>query len=541
MAVIEPPGGGGVSIAASGWVAIADIAVPSGTVTSKVFQNPGDDTVLQSCTVSGTGLDVTVRSSYPKVTVNGTPATLPPATDTGHYEGTVSITIAGTGTVLANCITANETVGAEDDALVTLLAPPVILTLSFTGGYPGAPTQTELKENDQFNITLTADKNFDQVEIIDHEAGQSKIIGVAPTSSTTVAIDIADRGNLAVLRRARVRVRDAVTGANSVTRDTDELGGSVDGTDLVNVNDFAYSVTLGTPTYPGIQQALKAAESATVPSVNDYAGAPGDTALWDSPGVELTIPSPAVIGASKVVSRLGGTYNVSVNNLRITLFRAANGNTTVVQRVVQIANVLQTIDITLSATRLRSGGNHGTTAQDHSVQINSDQLLLSAPSLAADAGGNRGTFQGGGFTGAGATWNRDLRVDETAPDEKGTFTFTTLVATGLAGLVQSTINSGASYTLGGFVARTLNYPAFTANSTEVVVVADETKLASGSFSNGNPGVRQPFGTADTTNPGDEGWFAPTAASGSVNIRMLHTNAVIANTVGLTLVSLEETV
>ena len=539
MAVIKPPGGSGVSIAASGWVAIEDIDVPSGTVSSRLWQDGPNNTILQSATVSGTGIDVTVRSSYPLVTVNGTPATLTPAADGGHYEGTVSITIAGSGTISVNCLTANNTVGAEDDMAVTLSAPPVLLTLSFTGGYPGA--QTELKEDDQFSITLTADKNFDQVEVIDFEAGKTKIIPVAPTSSATVAIDIANRGNTVAARFARVRVRDAITGANSATRDTDELGGTVDGTDLVNVNNFAYAVTLGTPTYPASQQALKAAESSTVTSTNDYAGAPGDTALWDSPGAELSIPSPTIIGASKVVSRLGGTYNVSVDNLRITLFRAANANTTVVQRVVQIADVAPTIDITLPAARLRSGGNHGTVAQDHSVQINSSQLLAGVPSLVADAGGNRGTFQGGGFTGAGATWNRDLRVDEVVPDEKGTFAFASLVATGLAGLVQNTINSGASYTLGGFVPRTLNFAPFTANSTEAVVVADETKLASGSFSNGNPGVRQPFGTADTADVGKEGWFAPTAASGTVNIRMLHTGMVAANSAGLTLASLEETV
>jgi hypothetical protein len=125
------------------------------------------------------------------------------------------------------------------------------------------------------------------------------------------------------------------------------------------------------------------------------------------------------------------------------------------------------------------------------------------------------------------------------PDEKGTFAFAALVATGLAGLIQNTIGAGSAYTLGGFVARTLNFASFTADSTETVALADETKLVSGSFGNGNPGVRQPFGTADTTDAGKEGWFAPTAASGAVQIHMLHSPTVAANSVGVTLASVEE--
>ena len=68
----------------------------------------------------------------------------------------------------------------------------------------------------------------------------------------------------------------------------------------------------------------------------------------------------------------------------------------------------------------------------------------------------------------------------------------------------------------------------------------EGNLSVGAFSNGNPGVVQPFGTPDTTDIGKEGWCAPTAASGDVNIRMLHSPTVSANSGGLTLTLVEET-
>jgi len=532
MAVIRPPGGGGTAIAASGWIAIADIDVPGGAVANKVFQNPGDDTILQSCTVSGTGLDVIVRSSYPKVTVNGTPATLPPAGDSGHYEGDVSITIAGTGPVVANCITANDEVGAEDEAAVTLEAPPVITALSFTGGYPGA--QTELKEDDQFDIQLTADKNFDQVEVLDYEAGKSKVIPVASTTSTTVTIDIADRGNTAVLRPARVRVRDASTGAYSASRDTDELGGSVDGTDLVNCNNLHPTVSISTISYPATQEALKGAESATVSNtVSDFTS----VSYVDPTGTQLNIANPSTYESSKSVTRTGGSYNVSTPNFRIIANRAANDATSSAEDVVQIADADQVITVSPATARVRSGVSPGA---DTTITISSDQQLLNAPSMDPAAG--RGTFQGS-WSGGPSVWTRDLRVpDSENPADGSSHTWLNLVTTNLAGKVVSTITTGGTYVIGGFTQRTINYPAFTANSTETFPLTDEAKLSAGAFSNGNSAVVQPFGTPDTSDVGKEGWCAPTAASGvAVNMRMLHIPSVNANTAGLTLTLVEETV
>ena len=145
-------------------------------------------------------------------------------------------------------------------------------------------------------------------------------------------------------------------------------------------------------------------------------------------------------------------------------------------------------------------------------------------------------------------WTATLTVDETAVDEKGTFTWESLVATNLANKVQNSIKitggDNDEYVLGGFVQRVVNFGAFQADSTEAVIATDENKIASGSFSNGNPGVPQPFPTADTTDVGKEGWFAPSAepvaAGTSVNIHMLHSPTAAAHG-GLTLTDLEETV
>ena len=530
MAVIGPIGSEGGK---AGWLRITDVVVPGGVASNKIFQDT-NNTVLQSCNISELAIEIEVSSSFPIAVEGANQTELTPSADGGHYEGTVSVTVVGSIGLTIGSLDPENQPGAQDTVVLTYDAPPQILTAVFTGGYPGA--QTELKAGDTFQITGTTDINADAIDIQDLDACDASLEVIAVGTAFTITGTIADRGTVTQHLAARVRARHPTSGAFGATFDTDATG-VVDGVNRVFLNNTFPSVAYDSIVYPVTQSALKASEQATV----NVTVLNTNSLIYDSPNSELSIASPTVDSPAKVVTRIAGTYNVSTNNLRVVATRSANAAQATFQTVVSIANVAPTIDITLPAARLRSGGNHGTVAQDHEVTITANQLLGSAPSLAADGGGNRGTFQGGGFTGAGSVWTRDLRVDETVPDEKGTFTFGSLAATGLSGLVQNTINSGASYTLGGFVARTLNYPAFTANSTEAVVVADQTKLASGLFSNGNQGVPQVFGTADTSDVGKEGWFAPTAASGSVNIRMLHTLMVAANTTGITLASLEETV
>jgi hypothetical protein len=470
MATIRPNPESGSAVAASGWIIMADVQVPGGTASDKVFQNPGDDTVLQSCTVSGLDIRVYVRSCYPKVLLNAAAATLSPAGDTGHYEGWVDLTIPGTGTISASCMTANEVVGAEDYLDVVYDAPPTLLTLSFTGGYPGA--QTELKEDDTFDIALTSDKDFDQVEVLDYEAGKSKFIPVAATSSTTVSIDIADRGDTSVARPARVRVRDASTGAYSATRDTDELGGTVDGTDLVNCNNLHPSIVIGVVTYPVTQQALKGSETATVAlTVTDF-----DTINHISPTFELSITNPTAYEVSKTVQRTAGSYNVSTDNLRVIATRAANDAQSIEESVVNIANVAATIDVSTPASRLRSGGNDGTSIQNHTITITGNQLLLSVD-MDEDVGGGAFTGSWAG-TPPDATWTRTLQVHD--DDTKGTYDWQNLVATNLAGINTTVVTTGGSYELGGFIARDVLWQAFQSTSESVnVEVSDYTKVQAG--------------------------------------------------------------
>jgi len=487
MALIKGQAAGGGALDGAGWVYIADAATQAaGTVTSKVWQDPPGNTILQSFTASSADLRISVRASYPSVDVDGTSATLSRDAGGGYYSGQVDITVAGSGNIIAKVFTGDGVEGDSDTTAVTLDLPPVITTLSFTGGYPGS--QTELKAGDAFQLTGTTDKPIDLVEIQNYEALQFASIGAAGTVFT-VAGTVADRGDAAVLRPGRVRVRDAATGAFSATRDTNLAGGSTDGVDVVVCSDLRPSVGFGAISYPGAQQALKGSETATViNAVNFY-----DTILYDSPPGQLLVTNPTVEESPKTVQRIAGGYNVSTNNLRVTANRVANDATTVSSVVVRIANTAVAITVSTPAARLRSGGNDGTSIQNHTITMQGNQQLLNAPSMDEGAAG---TFIGS-WSGGGATWTRTLQVHDNDP--KGTFSWANLVATNLAGLVTTTITTGAQYVAEAFVARDLTFAAFLQTTTLNVAVVTYGQLRASIFTATNQPAQLNPVQGDTSN------------------------------------------
>lgn len=474
---------------AAGWIYVTDaVTQGEGTVTSKVWQDSPGDTVLQSFTASSADITLSIRASYPNITVGGAPATLTRDATGGFYSGQVDITVAASGDVLVQVFSGDDLEGDRDTVAVTLDLPPTILTLSFTGGYPGV--QTELKAGDTFQITGTADEPIDEVAILDFEAFDAANI-VASGTSFTVTGTIADRGDAAVFRPARVRVRDAVTGAYSAPRDTNELGGAVDGTDVVQCNNTYPVIGFGAIAYPLGQQALKDSETATVINTIDF----NDTVLYDSPNGELIITNPTLEESPKTVQRIAGGYNITVDNLRITANKISNDATSVAQTNIQIADTAAVITVTPPAARLRSGGNDGTTIQSHTITLTADQQLLGAPTLNADAGAS-GTFLGA-WAGAGATWTRTLQVHDN--DDKGTKTWQGLSATNLAGVITTVITTGATYELGGFVPRSLTFSVFSQITTMNVAVTDYSKVTAGIFTATNqPAQRNPV-QGDTSN------------------------------------------
>jgi hypothetical protein len=477
-------------------VKIYDVTVPGGEAVNKVYQDSPNDSILQSVTVSALTFSVRIRASYPIVDIDGTLYTLLKSADDGHYEGGALITVTGTGPVTVIVQTADNNPGATDTIDVTVALPAEFTSFVFSGPYPTGPLglQTEVKAGDQFDVTWTTDKPITGISTPDVFATIFETINFPSATSGTIQVTIADRGTTLQALPALGAPIDAVTGAYGTTRATNLGGGTTDGVHLVNLNNLAPTLNLISVSYPTLQWALKGSETANVV----ISRANVDGIFYDSPNGDLSIQNPSLDEPVKTVARIAGSYNDSVDNLRGVATRAANGAQTTDTQLVVIANVAATVDISVPAARLRSGGNNGTSPQDYTVQIISSQKLnfLFPPSVDADPGGNRGTFQGSAFAPlTDYIYTRDLRVDETVPDEKGTFSFQNLSVRNLAGIIQTVINSGASYTLGGFVQRNLTFAAFATTTSLDTEVVDFSKLQAGIFTSTNqPAQKQPIGT-----------------------------------------------
>jgi hypothetical protein len=470
---LSPAGGGG-----GGWIAIQDIApTAGGAVGSKVFQTASND-VLLSCQGDTLNLDVTVQASGPRVRVGGALFDLPLISGESHYRDTVSITVAGSGNVTATQILPSGSNGASMSTAYTYQTGPTVLTCTFTGGYPGS--QTELKAGDTYQITGTTDAAATSILIADFGAFDAAEISVSGTAFTITGT-IADRGTTTQDLPARVSAKNS-SGSVGPTFDTDSAG-TTDGVHRVKLNNTYPTATIGLITYPGIQQALKASEIATVVMTT----ANLTSILYTSPTGELLITGPTIDATPKTVQRTAGSYNDSTPNFQVQATRGANAAVTTNSVVVAIANVAPTITVGEPATRLRSGGNDGTSVQGHTITLTSDQQLLNAPTLNGSPGG--GTFIGS-WAGGPSIWTRTLQVHDN--DVKGTYAWTGLLATGLAGLTTNTITGDSNYVLGGFVQRSVTFASFSQTAQINVEVITYTKLTAGIFTSTNqPSTRNP--------------------------------------------------
>lgn len=467
-------GGGGQGVNGSAFITDVQPQNTAESVGEKVFSSEGQ--VLDSCSTTTDLVRVSVlalpgNTNYkPQLTVNGVAVpVLNSQPDAPLFRGTIDIDLQGE----TSLVILHED-GASHTVTVTRDFPPVIQSASFTGGYPGS--QTELKAGDTFDLRITSDQAVNRIEIENYGALTSQTFNVNTLTEHTVTVTIANRGNTTTALGAKIRVQKP-SGAWSEYFLTEDQG-SVDGINLVNLNNTHPSIIIGVISYPINQSALKNTEVATVNnSITNF-----DTVQYSSPNNEIAVNLDTQYQPEKGVYRLAGTYNVSTNNFRVTANRAANNASFTANAVVKIANVSPTVSISIlgNPARLRSGGNDGTSPQNYTISISSNQQLSSAPTLTAPAG----TWQGAGFSGGPSTWTRTLQISDNDP--KGSFNFAGLSAIGLSGLEQNSINSGQTYTLGGFVSRNIPLEAFQNEATFNVPVVTYSKVTvSWSF---NPNV-----------------------------------------------------
>ncbi len=456
-----------ISPQVDGGVWITDISPQGiGNVGDKIFSSDG--TVLDSCLTDTSVLAISVlalpgHTNYkPLVYINGNTVTITADVDKPVFTGTYNM--------LYNFSDASITVNHEDGAhwstIVNADTPPVILSANFIGGYPGA--QTELKAGDTMQINVVTDVSITQI-VWDGIGALTAGTYTASGTNNTFTVTIADRGTSPQLLGFTLRVKKS-TGSTSLDY-VSTVHGSVELTDVVNLNNLYPTITWGAILYPGTQQAIKSGEDVSVGNtVLNF-----DTLTYSSPNGELTPANTTSYETSKKATYLSGGYNIATNNLRIVANRAANNSTTTSNTVVWIANTPTTLSVSNPASRLRSGGNDGTAVQSHIITITASQRLLSAPTLTKDTGG---TWLEGAFTwtAPATTFTRHLQVSDN--DIKGTYTWGSISGTNLAGII-TTANIGTTqYILGGFVVRTISLAAFGWQSNINVAVSDYTKLSS---------------------------------------------------------------
>lgn len=441
-----------------------DTQLPTDNIGEKVYADSinmkMDSFISDTNLVKLKILGITGHSSYvPNIRVskmsdptNTIEVEMIPIDDSPLFEGFVELDIQGESQIIAK-----HEDGAEHIITCKIEDKPKITFAEFVGEYQNG--QTELKAGDQHKLHIKADKDVAKVQIENYGAAQFQEFNVNG-KDFTVDIVIADRGTTANLYGARLRVQTK-NGSWSNWYET-TLDGNVERVNVVKLNNSYPVINITSLNYPVGQQALKNSESCTVNhTITNY-----DTVAYSSPTGELLINNVNVFEGSKEVTRQNGDYNVSTNNFTISAKRNANGAVTIVNRVVNIANVPASISIQNQFPRFQSSAE----GERFWMKVVSSQKLLNKPSLSLP----ECVWDGDFASTDDITWTRYIKVYDS--DNRGKYSYFGLIVTNLAGIETNIITGSSEYEIGGFKQRRIYFPAFTAIAPLNVSVSDVSKL-----------------------------------------------------------------
>ena len=375
------------------------------------------------------------------------------------------------------------TAGSEftSSNIVDCLAGPVIKGVSF-GSYPGS--QTELKQGDSITATFSFDTtNVNQVNLDGTNdnslASSDQTVNVSPggvteaSASITIHTTLASNSVQTFSRSIKARAKGSSHGnwGNFYTSSV---------TEQLFVNNQAPTFSSPVITYPGTQQAIDNNDTATVNIVVSDQGASVGAAAYvytDPTGNQLAIPSPTTYdpsGDKSVTMKPVNTFNNSSANFKLTATRPENAKTSSIQTTVVIRGDEPTVSVTVPSARLRSGGTHGTSVQQYTVTVNSDQPLKS---FDMEPAAGAGTLSSNSWTASNSNkrWTNSLNVSDN--DNKGSFSWTAIQVVDLTDFTKNSVDTGASYTLGGFLNRGVPMsPAQTRTADIGTHVSDTSKL-----------------------------------------------------------------
>lgn len=422
-------------------------------------------------------------------------------------------------------------------ATINVISGPVIVSAS-VGTYPTTNSiqQTELKNGDTVPVTFTFDTN--NVDTIVFSGTSSYASG----NQTVSSVSVSNKSATVNMDISGTTVSNNSGGSdlpfNASARHVSTHGQTGptfnSGTTKVTVNNQTPTISAATVTYPTNQSALKDSEQATVNMVvTNQGSSPTYTYSDPSTTTELTISSASTYSADKQVTRQGGGYNVSSANFQLLVNRNENGTNSTQTAIVNIADTAPTLTVSSNGgTRMRSGGNDGTSQQNYDIVISTGgQRLIQAPTLGAPEG-TLGTFS---HSANATTFTASMGVHDN--DSKGTHTYSSINAVNLAGKTVTTIGSGSQYTFGGFVSRTKTLTAQT-NEVEINVLhVTYTKVTLSWSGNSSVNSRQAI---DTTTQTTNGWCLASTASTPVTVRILDFSKTSASSVDTT-ITIEETI
>ena len=410
--------------------------------------------------------------------------------------------------------------GVSYSIAVSADAGPVIGSAVFSGSYPGS--QTEVKENDTFTVSITCDINTDRVEFENSSALKNTQVAVTSSTGFDAVATIDYTGLIPQNLGGRVRARTP----------SGSWGDWFSITNTVTCNDLAPSIesmNQGSISYPVTQEAIKDVETVSVHSTcSNY-----DTITYSSPNGQLTIPNTSTYLEDKLnIQRNTGDYNITTTNYRISANRAANDSTTTQNLVVYIAHIDCTITMS-EAPYLRSGGSDGSAIQDHTITLTSNQNLISVPTISNTPAG-AGTWSGV-FSNGPTVWTRTLQVQDT--DTKGTYAYQSLIATNLANKVQTVYTGDSNYILRGFVTRAITLAAF-ANT--ILVNSEAITYANLVMTWSKKALPNKRAVGTTTVPDANSWSIDALSTNPFTLIILDTAAAGANSTPST-ITIEETV
>jgi len=459
----------------AGIVVIENITPSSGldNVSNKVFsdgddENDEDGNVLQSCVSNTPYVDVQVlattgsASFKPSVTVNGNAVTLTRVSALSDlWRGVVPVVLSGASPYT---VTAIHSEGTQDECIVTSEATPIVDNAYFSGAYSQGVLQTKHAQGQTLSLTVVSSTPFQAIDIVNTSGNAlaSGVITFTATTSKTLTVIVADRGNVDQALPAIIRIQNT-NGTWSAQHATSSFSDS-DGIGTIVLNNTRPSLILGAVTYPNGQSALKISESASVSAT--YFNV--DSVVYTSPNSELTIGTLVAL-SDPTVTRASGGYNISNVNLLGVVTRVENATTSSASKVVNIADTPATLISVSKPSRLRSG-YVGTDAAGtvHNGATHTLSATLSQRTSAFSMTSPVGELQGTQWatSDSGVTYTRSIKIVDS--DVKALHEFDTISITNLAGIVttQTSIASNIKqFTVGGFTPRTVAVNAWIDGST----------------------------------------------------------------------------